>query len=144
MFTDMDSMPFQGERLQALREERRLSRQELARRAGLSRAYIYMLEGLTKADAARRPSYDVVLKLARALEIEPSEFGLTREAPGGPPPGANRQTPEALAEAALRFGIPNDELAELARFRFLGRRPQTATDWAHLWLAIRHSVGQRP
>lgn len=33
-----------------------------------SRTHVYMLEGPTKADAARSPSYDVVLKLARVLE----------------------------------------------------------------------------
>src|SRR5579884_1899294 len=96
------NVPFSGRRLQQLRGERGLSRQQLARHAGLSRAYIYMLEDdESGGDGARRPSYEVVLKLARALDVEPS--ALFEPQLSMLP---TLEVPKALHEAAQRFSIP--------------------------------------
>jgi hypothetical protein len=37
--------------------------------------------------------------------------------------------------------IPEADIEELAQFTFRGRQPRTATDWAHLWMAILTSAG---
>ena len=143
--SDFGTQSFSGTRLRELREDRGLSRQQLAQKAEppLSRAYIYLLEGdaTDTTDGARRPSYDVVLRLAKALDVSPDAFyarslDLTQ---------ADSDAPEAipvpLQDAADRFKIPESDVHELARLTFRGRRPQKAADWAQLWMAILSSIG---
>jgi transcriptional regulator with XRE-family HTH domain len=54
--------------IKSLREERELTQRELARRAGLTNAYIVMLEKGTRAN----PSLDVLTRLAAALGVSVS------------------------------------------------------------------------
>lgn len=58
-----------GEALRSLRESQELSQEELAHRSGIYRTHVGMLER-----GQRRPSLVTVFKLARALELEPSEM----------------------------------------------------------------------
>jgi transcriptional regulator with XRE-family HTH domain len=67
-----------------LREQRRMSREALAAAAGISASYLYEVErGL------KRPSADVLVKLATALGMRPSEVlqYIERQAPEPPPAG---------------------------------------------------------
>ncbi len=134
--------PFTGARLRELREQRGLSRQELAQKTqpALSRAYIYLLEGTGDDDGVRRPSYDVVLRLAKALEVSPDAFAESKTVIEFKKSSVAEQ-PQGLREAAQRFKIPAADVQQLAHFAFRGRRPQSAADWAHLWMAILKSVG---
>ncbi len=129
---------FRGERLQEIRESRGISRQELAAKAGLSRAYIYLLEGRLDDDddTQRRPSYDVVRRLARALSVEPDAFS----ADGPAKCRMDLDIPPSLSEAAKRFSIPAGDVRELAALSFRGRQPAKAGDWAQLWIAILNSI----
>jgi len=133
---------FSGLRLRQVREKRGLSRQQLAEKTDppLSRAYIYLLEGAGEDDGARRPSYDVVVRLAKALDVLPEAFSGEPET-SGVHQASDIKIPPALRDAVERFKIPDGDLEELARFTFRGRRPQSASDWAHLWTAILSSVG---
>jgi transcriptional regulator with XRE-family HTH domain len=147
---------FSGARLRRIREQQGLSRQALAVRAGLSRAYVYSLEqGNENDEGARRPSYDVVARLARSLGVEAAALIETRPAfaefaamtaMAAPSAGleaempAEGTIPPSLAEAADRFDIPPNDVAELARLSYRGRQPRAALDWAHLWLALRKAV----
>jgi transcriptional regulator with XRE-family HTH domain len=137
--------PFSGLRLRQLREERGLSRQELARATEppLSRAYIYLLEGSPEepGDAARRPSYDVVLRLAKALDVSSEAFSAAPVTQADANRSSDSVVPPALRDAAIRFNISERDVDELQRFSFRGRRPQSASDWARLWMAILSSIG---
>ena len=144
---------FDGARLRRIREKKGWSRQELAQRTvpPLSRAYIYLLEGSEDEQSApRRPSYDVVLRLAEALGVTPDAFAAPSDEAEGSPVSYLRVAhdaaptpaiPSALLEAARRFHIPETDVGELARFSFRGLQPQSPADWAHLWMAIVNSVG---
>lgn len=55
--------------MRRMREERGLSQEEFAERAGLHRTYVSMIERM-----ARNPTIDVLEKIARALGIEPAEL----------------------------------------------------------------------
>lgn len=55
-----------GEVLRALRIERKLTQEQLGLAAGLQRKYISSLELGTKA-----PSFATVLRVAKALDVEP-------------------------------------------------------------------------
>ncbi len=59
-----------GSRIRELRAERHLTQIELAKKAGLSPSYISKLE----ADRYRRPSADVLLRLASALNVVVEEL----------------------------------------------------------------------
>jgi len=111
----------------------------------LSRAYIYLLEAAPEDPRSeRRPSFDVVVRLAGALGVSPGEL-LTERRPEPPESDpADSRVPAELREAADRFGIRDGDVNELSRFSFRGRRPLTATDWAHLWMAILNSTGLEP
>lgn len=135
---------FSGARLRKLREQRGISRQQLAAKAQLSRAYIYLLEGDSEDEAAttRRPSYDVVVRLAGVLDVSPEAFSSVS--------GPSLETKEAAAviapalrEAADRFDIPAEDVQELARFAFHGHRPSSPNAWGQLWMAIRNSTGMK-
>jgi transcriptional regulator with XRE-family HTH domain len=132
---------FDGSRLREIRESRGFSRQQLAAQTvpPLSRTYIHLLEGDRKsATNPRRPSFDVIRRLANALDVAPTAFassGVTSEAP------PRRKFPTGLAEAVARFGIPEADAIELSHLSFRDRHPRSARDWADIWLALLGAIG---
>lgn len=58
-----------GDRVRAVRTERDLSQEELARRSGLHRTAISFIER-----AERSATLETVEKLARALRVEPADL----------------------------------------------------------------------
>ncbi|WP_373232975.1 helix-turn-helix domain-containing protein [Cohnella sp.] len=58
-----------GQQLRKIREERKLSQEELAFRAKLDRTYISLLER-----GKRRPTLNTIFALAAQLNIKPSEI----------------------------------------------------------------------
>jgi transcriptional regulator with XRE-family HTH domain len=67
--TDRDPLPQFGANLRTAREQRGLSQEALAQRAGMDPAEIRRLEG-----ARRDPGVRVVTRLARALRVPASEL----------------------------------------------------------------------
>lgn len=65
-----DLNPFSA-KLKELREKARLSQPQLAERTGLSKGYI---GGMETGARGKRPSRDVILALARALDVPPLEL----------------------------------------------------------------------
>ncbi len=59
-----------GERLRALRLERRLNQKELASAAGIDVTYLSKLEN----GRLEPPAEDTIRRLARVLEVEPTEL----------------------------------------------------------------------
>lgn len=120
-----------GQRLRALRTHKGLSLDELAAKTGVSKPYLWRLE--TAADA--NPSVDVAQKLADGLDVSVSAL-LS-------PPEAHThdvEIPPTLRQARDRFGIPEGDLADLARIRFRGGQPLTADDWGLLYLQLKKAV----
>jgi Predicted transcriptional regulator with C-terminal CBS domains len=58
-----------GQQLRKIREERKLSQEELALRSKLDRTYISLLER-----GKRRPTLNTIFALAAQLDIAPSEM----------------------------------------------------------------------
>lgn len=125
-----------GQRLRWQREERGLSLDQLASRAGISRAYLWKLE--KKPDA--NPSIDLVDRLAEALSITSSELiGDDRKTPEGQP-----SIPAPLQELQQQRKLADAEVEDLARIQFRGRRPATSEDWELLYLQLRRILGRDP
>ncbi|GAB6876095.1 helix-turn-helix domain-containing protein [Thermaerobacter litoralis] len=85
-----------GKRIRDLRRQRGISLRDLARRSGVSKAYLSQLEN----DPDRKPSVDVVLRIAAALEVSLADLvgpepGVAAPAGGGSaaPTAAGRPTP---------------------------------------------------
>ncbi|HEX6987925.1 MAG TPA: helix-turn-helix transcriptional regulator [Bacillota bacterium] len=71
-----------GSNVRRLREERGISLSALARKAGVSKAYLSQMEN----DPAKRPSVEIVHQLAQALHVRLTEL-IGLEEPGDLPPG---------------------------------------------------------
>jgi transcriptional regulator with XRE-family HTH domain len=81
-----------GSRVRELRREQRMTQTDLARRAGISASYVSKLE----ANRYRRPSAEVLLRLASALNVPVDEL---YKAAGYPVPA--EEFPAADPELAL-------------------------------------------
>lgn len=119
-----------GGRVRQRRAELGWSAGELARRAGVSRGYLSKLEGGT----SKRPSADVLNRLAAALGTTSSDL-LGREEPS-----ETSAIPESLRRFAEQAGLPDEDVAMLARIRYRGEQPRTPEDWAYLLESIKRSI----
>lgn len=119
-----------GARLRELRHQAELSQAALARAAGISRAYLSELE----ADAGRRPSADVLLRLADALQVTIADLLGRTIQPEGP-----AQIPSGLQEFAAERGLSQDEVRMLAQIRLREGTPRTKERWAFIYNAIKGS-----
>lgn len=120
-----------GDRLRRLRSDRGLSLDELAAKAGVTKAYLWRLE----TSPSVNPSLDIVGKVAVGLGV--STASLIPE-PARPNEEA-LELPPALLEAQRQIGIAPDDVADLARIRFRGGQPMTSEDWIGLYLQLKRS-----
>lgn len=58
-----------GEYIRAKREERDISARELAKKAGISDAHVFYIE-----NEQRKPTFDVVMRILKALNVDVPEF----------------------------------------------------------------------
>lgn len=125
-----------------IREERKkagLTLDELADKAGLSKTYLWELE--QDEDGVKRPSAEVVLKIADALSLTIADLM------GLPTVKVQKETinlPKSLIEfrdQQLTMGnkLSDKDLRELAGMSFRGGQPRTAEDWFAVYLAFARS-----
>ncbi len=118
-----------GARIRGYREDKGLTQIALADAAGLSKTYLSELEG----GAGRRPSGDVLMRLADALGVTIADLLGRHVAP------ASTALPAGLAEFARQEGLPEADVTMLASIRFRGDPPRTGRRWRHIYDAIRMS-----
>lgn len=125
-----------------IREERKkagLTLDELAYKAGLSKTYLWELE--QDENGVKRPSAEVVLKIADALSLTIADLM------GLPTVKVQKETfnlPKSLIEfrdQQLTMGnkLSDKDLRELAGMSFRGGQPRTAEDWFAVYLAFARS-----
>jgi transcriptional regulator with XRE-family HTH domain len=101
-----------GERLRALREEKKLSQGDIEKRTGLLRCYISRVE-----NGHTVPALETLEKLARALEVPLYQLFYDGEEPPELPILPKRRTADEIA-----WGSTGKEARFLGRFRrLLGR-----------------------
>lgn len=123
-----------GEQLRWLRQKKGLSLDQLASAAGISRAYLWKLERTPDVN----PSIDLLEKLAAALEVAVTELvGGLATARGA----AAVDVPPELLACKKRLKLADEDVQDLARIRFRGRRPTTANEWALLYMSLNQVVG---
>ncbi|MDZ4685294.1 MAG: helix-turn-helix transcriptional regulator [Planctomycetaceae bacterium] len=128
-------------RLRKIRDDKGLSLDEVAGKAGISKTYLWELERDTAG--AKKPSADVLLRIAHVLSTTLAELlGLaTVKAPQGPV-----EIPPSLAQFRDRMGdqLSAQDLQELAGMKFRGSQPQTADEWHQLYFVLLNTTRKRP
>jgi transcriptional regulator with XRE-family HTH domain len=136
-------MPSIGDRIKEIREERRLTQDQLAEKSGVSKGFLSDIE-----NSKRNPSSEYVLKIANALGASLDYLLRGEEQPAGV---RNEPVviPQALAKAAEQLNLSYAETVELleAHRSVIARRSnrQTKTfdvgDWVDLYKAIKRVFG---
>jgi len=122
-----------GTKIRELREDKGLSLSELARQAGISKAYLSQIE----AGKTTRPSGEALLRIASVL-------GSSVAALLGAQTVGYRKSEVMVSPSLHKFAkkerIGREDTLMLARIRYQGKQPQTSEDWKFLYEAIKRSV----
>lgn len=130
-----------AERLRQLREEKEMSLDELATKAGISKTYLWELEKDTTG--AKKPSADVLLKLAKALSTTIGDL-LNQ-----PVVRVKQSEPVSLTPSLKEFAdrmaayatpLSDADLRDLAVMKFRGGQPETVDQWHQLYLTLSQTV----
>jgi len=121
----MDPLQF-GRQVQRRRKDMGISQEELARRAGLSRNYISIIE----RGEATNVSMRIIDNIALVLGTEPR--GLVDPVDQDP-----SLIPPALRQLALADGLSYETVDRLARIPRRGQEPKTMEAWRALFDAVR-------
>jgi transcriptional regulator with XRE-family HTH domain len=117
-----------SENLKRMRAEKRLSQAAVARQAEVSPAYLSELEG----GQGKRPSGQVLMRLAKALGVTISELLGERVRPGD----LVREPDPSLLEFAKERNLPSSDVEMLIGIRFRGDPPRTSRRWAMIYDTI--------
>lgn len=130
------------QRIRNLRTEQKLTLEELAKKAKISKPYLWQLEN----KAGKSPSGEILLRLATALGITVGYLlGAPTVAPSEDSPA---EIPPALEQFVREYNrkntnqISDREKAMLAGINYRGKQPRTKDDWDFLFTVIRRSTKQ--
>lgn len=132
-----------AERLRTLRTQAGMSLDQLAGKAGLSKAYLWELE---KDEAGtKRPSADVLLRIAGALSTTIADL---MSLPTIRAQTGDVQIPPALLEFSERMKAQGTTLSEadlrdLAMMRFRGGQPRTPEEWMQVYLVFAQTARRK-
>jgi transcriptional regulator with XRE-family HTH domain len=118
-----------GDRLKEYRKSLGMSQADLARKSNVSAAYVSELE----SGLGKRPSGEILLRLANALEVTIADLLGQDIRPGdGDPPVPD----SSLLEFAKERRLPRSDVEMLASIRFRGDPPRTSRRWAMIYDTI--------
>jgi len=125
-----------AKRLRQIRESKDLSLDEVAKRAKISKQYLWELE--KDAAGEKKPSVDVLLRVANALSVTISDL---LELPTVQAAEGEVELPKSLQEfrermAGFNTPLSDQDLRDLAVMKFRGGQPQTADEWHQLYLTL--------
>lgn len=128
-----------AENIKRLRIQKQLSQPALAQRAEVSKGYVYMLE----SGGVANPSLEILHKIANALDATVAEL---IDQPRVAAVEGQTEIPDALlkfAKQRKRAGEPlsEDDILNLARTQFRGKRPETVDDWAYVYEFLKRTFG---
>lgn len=122
-----------GARLRKYREESGLSLSALAERTELSKGYLSSLENNHEP---RRPSAEVLYKLAKTLGVTMADLMGRQLLPAASSPNV----PISLADFAAQEGLNQADISMLASIQFRGEQPRTPERWRYIYQSIRNSI----
>jgi len=131
-----------AKRIQELRERAGMTLDELAKKAGISKTYLWELENDAKGE--KKPSADVLLKIANALSTTIADLmGL----PVVKVDHSKVALPSSLVEfremmKGLGEKLTDNDLRDLAMMRFRGGQPRTKEEWYNLYCLLKRTSGE--
>jgi transcriptional regulator with XRE-family HTH domain len=126
--------------LRDARKRAGLTLEELARGADVSKTYLWELEN--DDDGAKKPSADILLKIANALSVTLADLmGLVSVQVDE----AQVIVPPSLIEfrnmmVDMKQSVTEDELRDLATMRFRGGQPRTKEGWYQLYVTLKNTT----
>jgi len=118
-----------GDRMKEYRKGLGMSQAELARKSSVSAAYVSELE----SGMGKRPSGEILLRLANALEVTIADLLGQDIRPGdGDPPVPD----PSLLEFARERRLSRSDVEMLASIRFRGDPPRTSRRWGMIYDTI--------
>lgn len=132
-----------AERLRQIREAQKLSLDELATKARISKTYLWELE--KDLAAAKKPSADVLLRIAGALSVTIADL---LDLPTVSAPEGAVEIPASLQDfrdRMTKLGAPlsDEDVRDLAIMKFRGGQPQTADEWHQIYLVFNSAPRRR-
>lgn len=127
-------------RIRELREKQKLSLDELASKAGISKTYLWELE--KDESGTKKPSADVLLKIANALSTTIADV---MSLPTVKVQQTQVEIPASLQEfrdrmALLDSPLSTEDVRDLAGMKFRGGQPQSVDGWNALYLILNTSA----
>ncbi len=132
-----------AKRIREARKRADLTLEELSIAAGVSKTYLWELE--QDDEGGKRPSADVLLKIANALKSSIAEL---LDLPTVQVDQTRVDISPSLVEfqkwMKQKLGQPLDEqeLRDLATMRFRGGQPTTKEAWYDLYLTLKRTTGR--
>ncbi len=125
-----------AQRLRKVRTDSKMSLDDLARRANVSKTYLWELE--RDESGEKRPSADVLLRIANALSVTIADLLALATVQVD---DVSMELSSSLQEfrdrmRTLKTPLSDSDLRDLAAMRFRGGQPQTADEWHQLFLAL--------
>lgn len=132
-----------SDKLRKFRDEKGMSLDEVARKAEISKTYLWELE--RDVDGSKKPSADVLLRIANTLgttlaQLLSLQTIQVAEGPVELPPSL-RLFAEQMKANGTNFS--DDDLRDLAATKFRGGQPETVNEWHQLYLLLDSSVRRR-
>ena len=130
-----------AKRIREERERAGLTLDQLAEKAELSKTYLWELEKDTKG--TKKPSADVLLRIAQALSITIADL---LALPAVRVDDTNVNLSPSLIEfrdwmKKVKEPLSEEDLRDLATMRFRGGQPKTKDDWHDLYRVMKRSSG---
>jgi transcriptional regulator with XRE-family HTH domain len=130
-----------ADRIRDARKAANLTLDQLAAEAGVSKTYLWELEN--DKEGAKKPSAEVLLKIANALSTTLADL---LELPSIRVDRTRLDLSPSLREfrermKALGAPLTDSEVRDLAAMRFRGGQPRTADDWHDLYRVLKRSAG---
>lgn len=124
-------------KITGLREALGLSQDELAKKSKISKTYLWELEN--DKSGAKKPSADVLLRIAKALSTtigDLLELPTVKTAAGAPVELSASLRAFQQRMEQLKTPLSEQDLHDLATMRFRGGQPQTVDEWNQLYLTL--------
>jgi len=130
-----------AKRIREERERAGLTLDELATEATISKTYLWELEN--DENGLKKPSADVLLRIARALNVTIADLLSL-------PMVQVDETKVSLSPSLIEFrkwmkriGDPlsDDDIRDLATMRFRGGQPKSKDDWFDLYRTLKRTTG---
>lgn len=125
-----------GQKIRQLREEKKLSLNGLADKAGISKAYLSQLEN----DVSKQPSAEVLRKIASVFSMTIADL-LDQPVRVFAEDFKDEDIPDVLREFINERGealdIQREDVRLLMNIRYRGNQPKTVEDWEHILQTIR-------